>query len=261
MTSTNAEPTRIVIDDLIELERTIDANIEAATTALSSAKNANAVSFLTVLLATSRQQREDLERQGQQLVAGALSAELPATRSVGRLYAALSKAVFAYAVLHARAHRDFDSQSEGNTADLAESHLRAYGNAIQQLNLLVSDIAVEELGHAGIDCRCQCPACGLGLCLCSPHGSNTVRQVLQEANSEPPERGVRVRRPRAGSEVERAGLEQGDRVVAIDDKEIATDLDAAAVQGAIRAHASGDTLRLRIVQSAGGDVELTVRRP
>jgi PDZ domain-containing protein len=144
---------------------------------------------------------------------------------------------------------------------LAESHLRTYATAIQQLDLLGSDIAIKELGDATLDCRCQCPACSLGLCLCSPHGSNTVLQIRQEAIPKAPEGGLRVRPPRAGSEVARAGLAEGDRVIAIDEKEIATDLDAGTVQAAIRAHASGETLQLRVARGAGAPIEVTVHRP
>ena len=259
--SSGAEQVAKVLDDLIDLEGRIEAAAKAASTASSQAMPPDAAVLVAGLLTSSQRHREHLERQRHRIAVGALSTELPATQSFNTLYAALSEAVFAYSVLHARAHRDFDSQAEGNTADLAESHLRAYAEAIQQLNLLDSDIAVNELGDASVDCRCQCPACGLGLCLCSPHGSNTVRQIMQEVVPQAPEGGLRVRRPRGGSEAEGAGLIKGDRVIAIDGKEIAADLDATTVQAAIRARASGETLQLRVARGAGATLELTVRRP
>jgi C-terminal processing protease CtpA/Prc len=163
-------------------------------------------------------------------------------------------------VLHATAHRAFDSQAEGNTADLAESHFRAYGTAIQELDLLISDIVVSELDGVGEDCQCQCPACGIGLCLCASHGANTVRQVWRETIPTAPEGGLRVRRPRAGSEAQRAGLLDGDRVLAIDGNEIGTDLDISAVQTAIRAHSAGDRMRLRVLRDGSGPIELILRR-
>jgi hypothetical protein len=258
MNGTNVEPTTNVIDDLIQLEQRIEA---AAETVFSSAAHARGKSLAADLRATSRRHREDLERQRDRIAAGALTAELPSSRSAGKLYAALSEAAFAYAEMHARAHRDFDSQNEGNTAALAELHLQAYSGAIQELNLLGSDIAVDELGTRDVYCRCQCPACAFGLCLCSPHGSTTVREVMQKEVSEPHEAGVRVRRPRPGSEAERAGLVDGDIVAAIDDKEIGSDLDLGTVQGAIRAHAAGDEMRLLVARSNSGRVQLTARRP
>jgi hypothetical protein len=46
-------------------------------------------------------------------------------------YSAFSHLAFAYGVLHAVAHRFYDSQGEGNTAeDLAELHLRRYAGAV-----------------------------------------------------------------------------------------------------------------------------------
>jgi S1-C subfamily serine protease len=84
---------------------------------------------------------------------------------------------------------------------------------------------------------------------------------MQKAVPEPAEAGVRVRRPRLGSEAERAALVDGDRVAAIDNQEIRSDLDLGSVQGAIRAHASGDTLELLVIRSDGETVQLTARRP
>ena len=42
------------------------------------------------------------------------------------VYSALNHVGFAYTIVHVVAHRFFDSQEEGNTADLAEEHLRHY---------------------------------------------------------------------------------------------------------------------------------------
>jgi len=186
---------------------------------------------------------------------------LSVARSLSTVFAALNELAFAYSVLHAKAHRAFDSQADGNTADLAESHLRAYTTAIQQLALLSSDIVVHELANASSDCLCQCPACGLGLCLCASHGMNTVRQAWQDTIPAVPDGGLRVRQPRAGSEAERAGLVEGDAVVAINGHEIKTDLDTSAVQTVIRAHASGDLVRLRLVRKGSEAIELTASRP
>src|SRR2546427_10468032 len=88
-------------------------------------------------------------------------------------------------VLPAVAHRFFDSRGEGNTADLAEGHLRDYAETAQALNRIVSDVAVWGLGKAGQECQCKCPSCGLGVCLCSPHGMNTVAAVWREVCATP----------------------------------------------------------------------------
>jgi C-terminal processing protease CtpA/Prc len=248
------------LDDLIDAERRIEEIIESAR-ASSPAMQPKAASLLESLRKTSQHQREALEAQRQRAGAGALSSQaLPNARLLRTVYGGLNEIALAYAVLHARAHRAFDSQTEGNTADLAEAHLRTYSTAIQELDLLISDIVISELGAAGEDCQCQCPACGLGICLCASHGANTVRQVWRETIPPAPEGGLRVRRPRAGSEAERAGLLDGDRVLAIDGNEIGTDLDISTVQAAIRAQSAGGRMRLRVLRDGGGPIELILRR-
>lgn len=247
--------------ELIAVERRIEEVVKLAATTSSPAMHPGAASLLEKIGVTSQRHREALETQSQRVGVGALSPQaLPMVGSLGPVYAALSEIALAYAVLHARAHRAFDSQAEGNTADLAEAHLRAYTSAMQELDLLISDIVVSELGSAGEDCLCQCPACGLGLCLCSPHGTNTVRQAWLETVPPPPEGGLRVRRPRAGSEAYSAGLLEGDRVLAIDGRELGNDLDISTVQAAIRAHPSGESVRLKVLREGSGPTELILRR-
>ncbi len=62
--------------------------------------------------------------------------DLQAGGAFRSLYTSLNEALVGYASLHAMAHRAFDSQGPGNTADLAESHLRTHARAIQELDLL-----------------------------------------------------------------------------------------------------------------------------
>lgn len=248
------------VDELVALERRLEEVVET-TAAASITMHSDAASLLEGIRATSQQQRAALEAQRQRIGPEAPSGRvLPVTRALGTVYAALNELAFTYSALHAKAHRAFDSQTDGNTADLAESHLRAYTTAIQQLALLSSDVIVHELASAGHDCLCQCPACGLGLCLCASHGTNTVRQAWQETLPPLPDGGLGVRRPRAGSEVDHAGLVEGDRILSIDGHEVKTDLDTGAVQTAIRAHASGDMVLLRVLRKGSGPIELTIRR-
>lgn len=170
------------------------------------------------------------------------------SRALHAWYAAFNHLALGYSVVHAVAHRFYDGQGEGNTADLAEEHLRRYAAIAQEINQLISDVAVWELGAAGEQCRCQCPACGLGICLCAPHGTNTVNQAWRETTPAPPGPGIEVRPPRSGSAAIQAGLGAGDRLIAVDDQEIATDLDAMTLQKAISAHESGRSIRLQVLR-------------
>ncbi len=182
------------------------------------------------------------------------------------LHGLLNQATFGYAALHAVAHRFFDSRDEGNTADMAENHLREYTQAAQAFNRTISDLAVWELGVLGQECQCKCPSCGLGVCLCSPHGRNTVADVWREtgvAGTEPGGRGIRVRPPRRDSVAGRAGLLAGDFVVAVDDREIGDESwdSIGALQQAIKKHPPGDVLRLRVRRASGDLAEISATRP
>ncbi len=185
-----------------------------------------------------------------------------ASRALHAWCSAFNHLAFAYAVLHAVAHRFYDSQGEGNTAeDLAEVHLRRYAGAVQEINQLLSDVVVWELGSAGEECRCQCPSCALGICLCAPHGTITVNLAWRETTPAPAGPGIELRPPRAGSPAAAAGLDAGDRIVGIDDQELAMDLDTMTLQKAIRARESGQALRLEVLRGASDRLDVEVTRP
>ena len=70
-----------------------------------------------------------------------------------------------------------------------------------------------------------------------------------------------MRPPRGGSAAARAGLREGDRIVAVDDQQIASDVDTQSMQTAIRKHQSGEEVRLRVRRAADELLEITVARP
>lgn len=183
------------------------------------------------------------------------------SRALHTLYTAFNHAALGYTMLHAVAHRFFDSQAEGNTADLAEAHLRGYAAAAQEINQTVSDAVVWELSQRGQECRCLCPSCDLGICLCAPHGTNTVNQVWRETSPRVASGGIWLRPPRGESAAARAGLREGDRIVEVDDQQIASDVDTQSMQTAIRKHQSGEEVRLRVRRAADEVIEVTVARP
>lgn len=185
------------------------------------------------------------------------------------LYALLSQATFGYSVLHVVAHRQLDSPwaiEEGNTADLAEELLREYAHALEILDAKGCEVAVWELSQEGLECRCVCPSCSLGICLCWIHGTATVvdaRRPLLAREAEPTAAGVMVAPPRTASVALRAGVNEGDAVVAIDDQRVGGAQDVEGMVGgfqkAIAAHGPGDPIRLK-VRSPSGDLR-DVRLP
>ena len=175
-------------------------------------------------------------------------------------------AAFRYSILHAAAHRHYDSKGEGNTADLAEKHLREYADAVRAINRLSSDVVVWELSRAGQECQCKCPSCGLGVCLCSPHGTNTVADVWRETATVGAEKaagGLRVRSPRADSVASRAGLRPGDVIVAIDDQSVTDETweGISIIQNTIGKHPPGEAIRFRVKRASGIFEEISVPHP
>jgi membrane-associated protease RseP (regulator of RpoE activity) len=183
------------------------------------------------------------------------------SQALHTLYTALNHAAFGYSMLHVIAHRAFDSQEPDNTADLAEAHLRDYAAAVQELNQLVSEVVVWELSQLGHECQCKCPACGLGMCMCSPHGTTTLNEVWGETRPSAPVGGLWVRQPWSASAAAQAGLRVGDRIVAVDEQTIASDWDIPTLQNGIRDHQPGEAIRLRVQRVAGELEDMTLTRP
>lgn len=157
----------------------------------------------------------------------------------------LSQTAFGYAVLHAVAHRSYDV----TTANLADEHRRAYVRAIEALHRAVGDVAVDELQEAGHVCRCQCPACGPGICICWHVHADAARE---EALAE----GILVRAPRPRSNADRAGLRHGDVVLAVEDEIVRSYEDMRDGMGR---HQPGENVHLRVRRSTGelDDVVIT----
>jgi membrane-associated protease RseP (regulator of RpoE activity) len=156
---------------------------------------------------------------------------------------AFTEAAFAYAVLHGVAHRFFQKP----TADLAEQHQRNYLQAAQAIQRAVGDVVVQELQEAGHACRCQCPACGPGICICW--------HVHVEPDVTGP--GIVVRAPRAGSNAERAGLRHGDVILAVDGREVRS---YEVMRDRMGEHQPGESVKLRVRRGTADPEELVVTR-
>lgn len=175
------------------------------------------------------------------------------TASLAGLYASLHHAALAYAVLHARAHRAFDR----NTADLAETHMRKCLAAAGNILRLVSHAAVAELERDGHECRCGCPSCSLGICVCARHGEETVLRALEETRSSAGVVGLEVRKPRAGSPASAAGLRQGDLIMAAEGRDIASYAD---LQTTVRSAAPDAPIRLQVARPPDNVFEVIISR-
>jgi S1-C subfamily serine protease len=83
----------------------------------------------------------------------------------------------------------------------------------------------------------------------------TITPALARANGLPTDRGVMVRVPDPSGPAGRAGVRDGDIIVAADGQDVRSSPDLLA---AIRRHQPGEPLRLRIVRAGGATLEVTV---
>lgn len=172
-------------------------------------------------------------------------ATVAALRAVAR---ALTETAFGYTVLHALAHRSYDVA----TADLADQHRVNYLQAVLSIQRAVADVAVQELQEGGFVCRCECPSCSPGICLCwHVHAEPGVAApgVATE--------GIVVRTPRRLSNAERAGLHRGDVILAVDGQEIRSYQD---MLDRMRDRKPGEDVTLRIRRATGEPQELVFTR-
>ncbi len=170
----------------------------------------------------------------------------------------LNQAIFGYAILQPLTHRYRDSKVSGeeNTGDISDQHTRNYTAAAQELNQLIHDVVLWELNRAGDECRCSCPSCTLGVCLCAASSRAILHGAWAEASPAVVE-GLLVHLPRSGSAAANAGMREGDIVMAADGEEILT---PANLQDAIRQHESGEIIRLQVRRDETGTIEIDVAR-
>lgn len=161
---------------------------------------------------------------------------------------AFTETAFGYAVLHGIAHRSYDIA----TANLADQHRRNYLGAVHAIHQAVGDVAIQELQEAGHPCRCECPACGPGICICWH-----VHDEAEVTGAGAPSEGIVVRAPRAQSNAERAGLRHGDVILAVDGQEVRSYEDMRDGMGA---HQPGEEVELRIRRGTGDLQELVITR-
>lgn len=257
---------RQVLDSMIALESRLEEMVE-----LFSAETTGyleAPTFVTELGSQVTGQREALQRHLQQLgdtevppAPAAISAALEAPEetdrgqaaedAVGRLRAmaiALTRAAFGYAVLHGFAHRYYQVA----TANLADEHRINHLRAAQAVHRAVGDVVVQKLLEAGQACRCECPSCAPGICLCwHVHVEGEV--TSPEAAGE----GIIVRTPRAGSNAERAGLGHGDVILAIEGRVIGSYQD---MLDRMNERQPGEKAKLRVRRGTREPQELVLAR-
>ena len=193
--------------------------------------------------------RQELDRVGD----GPAPSSAKASDAVQAAYGAVGEAAGAAASVFTTGRLMF----EGAACDLAVDRMKMYAQVTKALNTLLPQVVGWELREEGLACHCICPMCGLGACGCIWASLHNIDLAWGGAGlAEPDERGIPLRSPpRPGSQLAAAGVQQWDRVVAVDDQAVRA---PAELQTALRRHAIGEEVRLRIAHD-GDSREVVVR--
>ena len=173
-------------------------------------------------------------------------------------YTIVQQAVIGYSALQPIANRMRDSwvtgAEEGTTAHIARDHLQQYTAAAGRLVTALHDLVVDELDTVGEDCRCTCPSCGIGVCICAISARGVIAQAAVAARPPLAEHGIELRPPRPGSAAAAAGLQPGDLITAVDGTVVEA---TSALLGLVRDHQPGDIMQFT-VRRAGDEVTIPV---
>ena len=166
--------------------------------------------------------------------------------------AAAASAVVAYGALYASARLLYENE----VCDLADAYAADWARELVALNDLLALTVHGDLLSGGLTCRCICPTCGIGACGCTRNSIDTIRGYWGQPGLEPSE-GLELRvPPRPGSQLAEAGLERGDRIIAVDGEPVHTN---AEIQRALRGHPIGESMTMQVVR-AGVPQEIRVAR-
>jgi hypothetical protein len=168
-------------------------------------------------------------------------------------FAAFSYAALGYAALHEMSLRLYVP----TLREIAPQHLQDYAQAARAVNHVIASVVAWELLQEDLGCSCICPMCTMGVCGCVSACTSWIDEVWQGAAlaaDTPP--GFLLQAPRPGSQLLLAGVQGGDRLLEVDGQPVQIFMD---VQAAIRRHAIGEEVRLRIMDSSGEGRDIIVR--
>lgn len=155
----------------------------------------------------------------------------------------IASVIVAYGALYAAGRLMYETEVAD---DLAYPHGEEWRDQLSAMaDLLVTHVHGQVLAE-GFTCRCVCPACGMGACLCTRNSIETVRELWARPEPEPVD-GIELRiTPRPGSELACVGMSQGDRIVLVDGELVRTNGD---LQAALRKHDIGEPIPIQVERS------------
>ncbi len=184
---------------------------------------------------------------------------LPLSTGIRRIHVCIDSAIVGYSVLQLLAlrHRDNYLAGDGNTADLAVAHYQNYLGVMGKINTMLHNIVVWELERDDVTCRCTCPCCDLGVCLCAPSSRSDLNDAWGIANPDIDETGVYVYPPRPESAAAVAGLKTGDVIEAVDGEELES---LWTLHDVVEAHQKGTAMEFRVRRISGDHAHISVIR-
>ena len=188
-------------------------------------------------------------------------ADYPVSTALQIIYTMFNQAVIGYAALHSLSTRFLDSPfvaDEGTSYHLARQHTQSYVQAIQQISRVLHDVVIWELEEKSLECKCICPSCGAGICLCAMAGRWFLRDTWVKAGPIADDEGVYIQLPRQDSAAMKAGLRRGDIVLAVGGKDIDSLWD---LQEAMETAASGEAIQLTVRRDSDVIEEVVIVRP
>ncbi|MCH8224170.1 MAG: PDZ domain-containing protein, partial [Chloroflexi bacterium] len=174
----------------------------------------------------------------------------PVSSSLRVAYTLINEAIIGYSMIQPIAFRFRDSwvvADEGTTAHLARRHTQDYLAAASRIMQMISDAVIRELDAEGLECRCTCPSCSIGVCVASESFRSIVAQAQSAAMHVESQPGIYVHPPRQTSAAAEAGLRAGDLILAVDGTRVES---LPRLQTAVREHAPGDRMRFKVRRGA-----------
>lgn len=255
--------------NLITLESAIEERLESLMPEVSTYPKA--ASLLAGFLDLPRDQQHALETRllflsdntPQMSDSSAFSAiggfgeeeDYPVSKALQIAHTIFNQAVISYSMLVPMGTRFLDSPyfaDEGTSFHLAKQHMGNYTQAIQKITHLLHDVLLWELDQEGFECRCQCPACGVGICLCSMAGRLYLSGAWESAGPILKDGSIYVQLPREDSEAVKAGLQKGDVILSVNGQVIES---FGNIQSAIRNAEPGEEVKLTVRKISGKSEE------
>jgi hypothetical protein len=188
-------------------------------------------------------------------------ADYPVSTALQIIYTMFNQAVIGYAALHSLSTRFLDSPfvaDEGTSYHLTRQHTQNYVQAIQQISRVFHDVVIWELDETGLECKCMCPSCGAGICLCAMAGRWFLRETWVKAGPIADDEGVYIQLPKPDSAAMKAGLRRGDVVLAVGGQKIDSLWD---LQEAMENAVSEEGIQLTVRRDSDVIEDVTIVRP